>query len=136
MSDQSYPKWIYYYLCFVTFVSVTLAVIIYTNPMSLWGHWEAANASGAFSLSGPAGLFCARNIATAVMGVYILAHKSRQMMGAFLVFRIVVDLLDGTHALIGGNPPIIVVGYSTAVIEIFMFIMLHRHGKAVQSSTN
>lgn len=41
MSDQTYPKWIYYYLCFVTVVSVVFAIIIYVNPAAMWGHWRA-----------------------------------------------------------------------------------------------
>ena len=69
------------------------------------GHWEAAGAAGAFSLVGPAGLFCARNLGTAAMGAYALINKSAPMMEAFLVFRIVVDLLDGLHAVTGGIRP-------------------------------
>lgn len=126
MSDQSYPRWIYYYLCFVTVVSVLFAIIIYVNPAAMWGHWAAADASGAFDLVGPAGLFCARNLGTAAMGAYVLAHKSRPMMEAFLVFRIVVDLLDGTHALIGGHTPIVIIGFTTAALEICMLVQLRR----------
>lgn len=126
MNKQDYPRWIYYYLWFVTCVSAILAVVIYTNPLAMWSNWEAASASGAFSLIGPAGLFCARNLGTAAMGVYALTNKSRPMMEAFLVFRIFVDLLDGTHALIGGNPPIIFIGFSTAAIEIFMLVKLRQ----------
>ncbi|MEM8540286.1 MAG: hypothetical protein AAGF25_04955 [Pseudomonadota bacterium] len=124
MSEQSYPKWIYYYLCFVTGVSVVFAVIIYTNPEAMWGHWQAAGAEGAFSLAGPAGLFCARNLGTAAMGVYALLNKSRPMMECFLIFRIVVDFLDGTHALIGGNTPVIFIGFGTAALQAFIFFKL------------
>lgn len=131
MSDQAYPKWIYYYLCFVTVVSVVFAIVIYVNPGAMWGHWAAAEAEGAFDLVGPAGLFCARNLGTAAMGAYVLTHKSRSMMEAFLVFRIVVDLLDGTHALIGGHTPIIIIGFTTAALEILMLVQLRRfHGGA------
>lgn len=129
MNDQNYPKWIYYYLWFVTCVSATLAFIIYTNPLIMWGNWEAAEAQGAFSLIGPTGLFCARNLGTAAMGIYALTRKSRSMMEAFLVFRITVDLLDGTHALIGGNPPIVFIGFSTAALEAFMFFKLRQFAK-------
>jgi hypothetical protein len=129
MTEQPYPKWIYYYLCFVTVVSVVFAVIIYVNPAAMWGHWEAAGAAGAFSLVGPAGLFCARNLGTAAMGAYALINKSAPMMEAFLVFRIVVDLLDGLHAVIGGHTPIIFIGFSTAAVEIFMLIKLRQHGR-------
>lgn len=134
MSDQTYPKWIYLYLCFVTVVSVVFAIIIYVNPAAMWGHWQAAEVEGAFDLVGPAGLFCARNLGTATMGVYVLTHKSRSMMEAFLVFRIVVDLLDGTHALIGGHTPIIVIGFSTAALEIIMLTQMRSFGRA--SSVN
>ena len=51
-------------------------------------------------------------------------------MEAFLVFRIVVDLFDGAHALIGGHTPIVIIGFSTAALEIFMFIQLRRFKKA------
>lgn len=129
MNDQNYPKWIYYYLWFVTCVSAALAFVIYTNPLAMWSNWEAAEAQGAFSLIGPTGLFCARNLGTAAMGIYALTRKSRSMMEAFLVFRIIVDLLDGTHALIGGNPPIIFIGFSTAALEIFMFFKLRQFAK-------
>lgn len=135
MSDQTYPKWIYYYLCFVTVVSVMFAIIIYVNPAAMWGHWRAAEAEGAFDLVGPAGLFCARNLGTAAMGLYVLTHKSRPMMEAFLVFRIIVDLLDGTHALIGGHTPIIFIGFSTAALEIIMLIQLRRFGKPSSFNT-
>jgi hypothetical protein len=85
MTEQPYPKWIYYYLCFVTVVSVVFAVIIYVNPAAMWGHWEAAGAAGAFSLVGPAGLFCARNLGTAAMGAYALINKSAPMIEALLI---------------------------------------------------
>ena len=124
MSDQDYPRWIYYYLWFVTCVSVVFAVVIYTNPAAMWGHWGAANAEDAFSLAGPAGLFCARNLGTAAMGAYALLSKSRPMMESFLVFRIVVDVLDGTHALIGGNTPIIFIGFGAAALQAFMLVKL------------
>ncbi|MBV6650992.1 MAG: hypothetical protein KI789_14810 [Hoeflea sp.] len=128
MSDQTYPKWIYYYLWFVTCVSVAFALIIYTNPAAMWGDWEAAGADGAFSVVGPAGLFCARNLGTAAMGAYALLSKSRPMMESFLVFRIFVDFLDGTHALIGGNTPIIVIGFGTAALQVFMLWKLRQFG--------
>ena len=130
MTQRPYPAWIYYYLCFVTVVSVVFAVIIYTNPSAMWGHWPAAEAEGAFSLVGPAGLFCARNLGTAAMGAYVLANRSRPMMEAFLVFRLVVDLLDGVHAATGGHTPIIVIGLTTAALELFMLIKLRRYGRA------
>ena len=129
MPEKTYPKWIYYYLWFVTCVSVVFAAIIYTNPGAMWGHWEAAQASGAFSLAGPAGLFCARNLGTAVMGAYALLSRSRPMMESFLVFRLVVDFLDGAHALIGGNTPIIVIGFGTALLQAFMLWKLRQFGR-------
>ncbi|MBO6919657.1 MAG: hypothetical protein JJ858_14595 [Rhizobiaceae bacterium] len=127
--ERSYPMWIYYYLWFVTCVSTLLAIIIYIDPSAIWSHWEASTAVGAFSLSGPAGLFCARNLGTAVMGAYVLINKSKPMMEAFLLFRIVVDLLDGIHAAIGGNTPIIFIGFSTAAIELFTFVRLRRYAR-------
>lgn len=132
MSDQTYPTWIYYYLWFVTCVSVVFALIIYTNPAAMWGHWEAAEAAGAFSLVGPAGLFCARNLGTAAMGAYALLSKSRPMMESFLVFRIAVDFLDGTHALIGGNTPIIFIGFGTSALQMFMLVKLRKSGKSAE----
>ena len=129
MSDQACPKWIYYYLWFVTCVSVVFALIIYINPAVMWGDWEAAEAAGAFSLVGPAGLFCARNLGTAAMGAYALLSKSRPMMESFLVFRIVVDFLDGTHALIGGNTPVIVIGFGAAALQAFMLWKLRQIGR-------
>ncbi|MGX9354528.1 hypothetical protein ACS3SW_05035 [Roseobacteraceae bacterium S113] len=126
MPDQPVPKWIYAYLWFVTFVSVVFAVTIYLNPGAIWGHWDAVDAPGALALTGPAGLFCARNLGTAAMGAYALLNKSRSMMESFLVFRIVVDFLDGTHALIGGHTPIIFLGFGTALLQAFMLWTLKR----------
>ena len=126
MSTTQYPKWIYYYLWFVTLVSGLFALIIYYNPAAMWAHWEAAGAAGAFSLAGPAGLFCARNLGTAAMGAYALLNKSRPMMEAFLVLRIVTDFLDGVHAVIGANPPIILIGFGTAALHVFMLLRLRR----------
>ena len=130
MTERDYPLWIYFYLWFVSIVSTVFAIIIYTNPLALWSHWEASTAAGAFSLVGPAGLFCARQIGTSLMGVYTLLNKSRPMMEAYLVLRIGVDTLDGLHALIGGNPPVIYIGFGTAFIELVMLIILRRHPKA------
>ena len=127
MRDQHYPNWIYYYLWLVTLVSVIFAVVIYTNPAAMWSHWEAADASGAFDLAGPAGLFCARNLGTAAMGAYALLSKSRSMMESFLVFRIVVDFIDGTHAAMGGNTPIIAIGFGAAALQVFMFMKLRQY---------
>ena len=130
MAEFDYPKWIYYYLWFVTCVSVVFAVVIYTNPAAMWSYWAAVEAPGAFDLTGPTGLFCARNLGTAAMGAYALLRKSRSMMEAFLVLRIVTDFLDGTHGLIGGHPPIIVIGFTAAAVQIFMLVKLLKHPKA------
>ena len=126
MTDQPVPKWITYYLWFVSIISAVFAIVIYVNPSAMWSNWEAASTAGAFSLAGPAGLFCARNLGTAALGIYALANKSRPMIEAFLVFRVVVDFLDGTHALIGGNTPIIYLGFGTAALHLAMFIIVKR----------
>ena len=126
MTDQPIPKWITYYLWFVSIISAVFAVVIYVNPAAMWSNWEAVGAAGAFSLTGPAGLFCARNLGTAALGIYALANKSRPMIEAFLVFRIVVDSLDGIHALIGGNTPIIYLGFGTAALHLVMFVIVKR----------
>ena len=126
MTKTVAPLWIIVYLWFVSVVSAVFAVVIYVNPAAMWSHWEAAGASGAFSLAGPTGLFCARNLGTAAMGVFSLLSRSRPMLESFLVFRIVVDALDGTHALIGGNTPIIFLGFGTAALEAFMLYRLQR----------
>ena len=126
MTDQPVPKWITYYLWFVSIISAVFAIVIYVNPAAMWSHWEAAGAAGAFSLAGPTGLFCARNLGTAALGVYALANKSRPMIEGFLVFRVVVDFLDGTHAMIAGNTPIIYLGFGTAALHLVMFIIVKR----------
>lgn len=131
MTDQPVPKWINYYLWFVSVISAVFAVVIYVNPAAMWSNWDAAGAAGAFSLAGPAGLFCARNLGTAALGVYALANKSRPMIEAFLVFRVVVDFLDGTHALIGGNTPIIYLGFGTAALHLVMLIIVKRQASSV-----
>lgn len=125
--DKPYPSWIFYYLCFVTAVSAAFAIIAYADASVLWGSWEAINAPGSLDLDGPAGLFSARNLGTAALGAYALANRSRAMMEGLLVFRVTVDLLDGVHAIIAGNPPVIVIGFTTAAIEIFMLIKLRQH---------
>lgn len=126
MSEQPIPGWIIYYLWFVSIVSAVFAVVIYANPGAMWSHWEAAGAAGAFSLAGPAGLFCARNIGSAALGIYALSNGSRPMIEAVLVFRVVVDFLDGAHALIGGNTPIIFLGFGTAALHAFLFFIVKR----------
>lgn len=126
MTDHPIPKWIIYYLWFVSIVSAVFAVVIYVNPAAMWSTWEAAGAAGAFSLAGPAGLFCARNLGTAALGTYALTHKSRPMIEAFLVFRVVVDFLDGTHALIGGNTPIIYLGFATAAFHLLLLVVVRK----------
>ena len=131
MTDQPMPKWITYYLWFVSIISAVFAVVIYVNPAAMWSNWQAAGAAGAFSLAGPAGLFCARNLGTAALGVYALTNKSRPMIEAFLVFRVVVDFLDGTHALIGGNTPIIYLGFGTAALHLVMLIIVKRQASSV-----
>ncbi len=130
MTDQPIPTWITYYLWFVSIVSAVFAVVIYVNPGAMWSHWEAASAAGAFSLAGPAGLFCARNLGTAVFGVYALLNRSRPMIEVFLVFRVAVDFLDGTHALIGGNTPIIYLGFGTAALHLVMLLVVRRQASS------
>ena len=93
MTDQPVPNWITYYLWFVSIISAVFAIVIYVNPAAMWSHLEVAGAVGAFSLTGPTGLFCARNLGTAALGIYALANKSRPMIEAFLVFRVIVDFL-------------------------------------------
>lgn len=126
MYPSPIPKWITYYLWFVSLVSAIFALVIYTNPAAMWSDWEAAGAAGAFSLAGPAGLFCARNLGTAALGIYALLNRSRPMIEGFLVFRLVVDFLDGTHAWIGGNTPIIYLGFGTAALHLIMLVILKR----------
>ncbi len=125
--DNTYPSWIFYYLCFVTAVSAAFAIIAYADASVLWGSWEAIDAPGSLDLDGPAGLFSARNLGTAALGAYALANRSRAMMEALLVFRVTVDLLDGVHAVISGNPPVIAIGLVAAAIEILMLIKLRQH---------
>lgn len=72
MMETVVPRWITYYLWFVTLVSVAFAVVIYINPAAMWSHWEAASTAGAFSLAGPAGLFVARNLGTAALHAFML----------------------------------------------------------------
>lgn len=133
MTNQSMPNWITYYLWFVSIISAVFAIVIYLNPAAMWSHWEAASAAGAFSLSGPAGLFCARNLGTAALGIYALANKSRPMIEAYMVLRVVVDFLDGTHALIGGNTPIMYLGFGTAVLHFIMLVIVKRQGAMASS---
>lgn len=122
--QQPIPNWITYYLWFVTIVSAVFATVIYINPAALWSHWEAADAAGAFSLAGPTGLFCARNLGIAALGAYALLNRSRPMIEGFLVFRVVTDSLDGLHAMIGGNMPVIFIGFGTALFHAFLFAQL------------
>ena len=124
--DNSYPRWIYYYLCIVTVVSTAFAIVAYVDASVLWRSWEAIDAPGSVDLDGPAGLFIARNLGTAALGVYTLASRSRAMMESLLAFRIVVDTFDGVHALIAANPPVVVIGLVAAAIEILMLIRLRR----------
>ena len=126
LMDNTIPKWIIYYLWFVTIVSVVFAAIIYINPAAMWSHWEAAGAAGAFSLTGPAGLFCARNLGTAALGAFALVNRSRPMIEGFLVLRIVTDFLDGLHAFIGNNTPIIYIGFGTAALHAYLFARLRQ----------
>lgn len=130
MPDQSVPTWITVYLWFVSIISAVFALVIYTNPAAMWSNWEAAGATGAFSLAGPAGLFCARNLGTAVLGAYALLNKSRPMIEGFLVFRVVVDALDGVHALIEGNTPIIYLGFGTSALHLVMLLVVKRHARS------
>ena len=60
------------------------------------------------------------------MGFYALLSRSRPMMEAFLVFRVVVDFLDGVHGLTGGNTPIVVIGFGTAALHAFMLYTLRQ----------
>lgn len=134
MTDQPVvPNWITYYLWFVSIISAIFAIVIYVNPAAVWSNWEAKGAAGAFSLAGPAGLFCARNLGTAALGIYALANKSRPMIETFLVFRVVVDFLDGTHALVGGNTPIIYLGFGTAALHLVMFVIIKRQSGIVRT---
>ncbi len=111
-------------------------MMIYINPAAMWGNWEGSAAAGAFSLAGPAGLFCARNLGTAALGIYALTNKSSPMIEGFLVFRVVVDFLDGTHALIGGNTPIIYIGFGTAALHLFMYLVVRRIGRGLSPNMN
>jgi hypothetical protein len=124
--DQPIPNWITCNIWFVTIVSTVFAVVIYVNPAAMWSHWEAADAAGAFSLAGPTGLFCARNLGVAALGAFALLNRSRPMIEGFLVFRVVTDGLDGLHALIGGNTPVIFIGFGTAALHAFLFARLRR----------
>lgn len=126
LDDGSAPTWIFLYLCFVTVVSTAFAVVAYLDASVLWSNWAALEAPGAIDLDGPAGLFIARNLGTAALGVYALANRSRAMLEALLVLRIVVDLFDGIHAVIAGNPPVIVIGFAAAAAEVVMLMLVRR----------
>lgn len=115
------PSWIVYYLGFVSIVSAIFAIIVYADASVVWSDWPAIDAPGAKDVGGPAGLFAARNVATAAMGAYALFHRSQPMMELLLVFRIVVDVLDGVHGVISGTPQVIAIGFVAATIEILMY---------------
>jgi hypothetical protein len=46
-----------------------------------------------------------------------------------------VDVLDGTHALITGHTPIILIGFTTAALELYMFIKLRQFAQIATPST-
>ena len=126
MSNSTNPKWVNIYLWIVTGLAGMFSILAYIKPDLQFGTWEALGASGALNLDGPLGLYIARNLATALMGIYALTRKSNAMIELLLVLRISTDALDGFHNLIAGNMPSAAFAIVMLLIEIYAYTRINK----------
>ena len=97
------PRWVTIYLWVATALALMFSLLAYFKPEIQFGTWETLSATGAFSLAGPLGLYIARNLATAITGIYALTQNSLSMVKVLLLLRLVTDGLDFFHNAIAGN---------------------------------
>lgn len=95
------PRWTRIYIGITGVLSLLFGTLAYLNPSIQFGAWEALETAGALSLTGPLGLYIARNLAEGVVGLVAARASVPFLMAAFLM-RTVTEALDTVHALLGG----------------------------------
>lgn len=96
--------WMKVYLGITSVMALAFSALAYVQPQAQFGAWEALGAAGALSLAGPLGLYIARNLATAAVGLFALRAGPTALSTALLL-RAVTDGLDALHNAVGGNYP-------------------------------
>jgi hypothetical protein len=91
------PKWTVYYLWFTVALISVFTILGYAKPEYLLSTWRAFTVEGSTDLTGPLGFWMARNLGFVLVALYALVVKSRDMVLAMLMFRVVVDFFDFFH---------------------------------------
>jgi hypothetical protein len=95
------PKWIIGWTVLIGLLPLAFTVIGYSNPAAIFG--EEAVAPGISILSGPIGLWLARDMASVVITFYALYARSPQMIIMACLLRISTDAMDVINNLIAGT---------------------------------
>lgn len=120
-TSLSHPKWVNIYAWVTVAITVGASAAGYLQPGALFGTWEALETAGALSFAGPVGLFLARNVGTAVLGIFALTRKNSSLIVAYLVLRIATDGMDCIHNLIADNMPVAIMAAVMCAIDIMAF---------------
>ena len=96
------PIWVLVYLGLIGVLALLFGAMGYFNPGGQFGSWEAFGAAGALSLTGPLGLYVARNIATGLVSLVAVWRRSKDMVILALLLRLFTELFDTINAFAGG----------------------------------
>lgn len=102
-SVNQVPKWVTIYLWITTIMALMFSLLAYFKPEIQFGTWGALAANAALSLGGPLGLYISRNLATVVVGLFVLTNKSTTSIRILLILRLLTDGLDFVHNIIAGS---------------------------------
>ena len=80
------------YLIVLTVAALLFDLALILHPVSLYPN--LASNPGALALSGPLGAFVARNVATTGIFIYALYNKTRAVVTAALLLRLVTDGIE------------------------------------------
>lgn len=120
------PKGIKIYLWVTACMALFFSALAYVKPELQFATWPTLKADGALLLSGPMGLYVARNLATVAAVVVALISGQASAIRAALVLRLVTDGLDCLHNGLAANLP--GAGFAGVMFAIEWFALYKMRG--------
>ena len=122
--ETTIPKWILAWTVIIGLIPLAFTVVGYVSPETIFG--EEATSSREIMLSGPIGLWLARDMASVVITFYALYARSAAMIIMACLLRIFTDVGDVLNNMIAGTmnadlwifAPIFVVVSSIAIVKL------------------
>lgn len=125
---SSAPRWVVIYLWITVVMAAAFSLLAYLNPGVQFATWPAIGAAGALSLSGPLGVYIARNLATVVAVATALGSRQPAAVRVAVVLRLATDAIDAAHNMVAGNLPGAGFASVMAAIEVVALLALRKNG--------